>query len=146
MFFVSVIPISVWRALLSPAPRYLSGYTNRNNSNINHRASSAQPCFTFYTNSWRGSQVASGQKPFVYTTEAGLFRLEIVALATDCAYGKTTAALVMEIGCRTSKVAGNCRAYACWNKVFFFFSRKKAKTLSISRHWLVKHNPVSIII
>ena len=30
-------------ALLSPAPRYLSGHTNRNNTKINHRAS-CRPC------------------------------------------------------------------------------------------------------
>ena len=33
-------------ALLCPAPRYLSGHTNRNNTNIKHRSGSAQPCFT----------------------------------------------------------------------------------------------------
>ena len=33
-------------ALLSPAPRYLSGHTNRNNTNIKHRNSSVQPRFT----------------------------------------------------------------------------------------------------
>ena len=45
-FYISVIPISVWRAQLCPAPRYLSGHSNRNNTDIKHRASSAQPCFT----------------------------------------------------------------------------------------------------
>ena len=41
VFYVSVIPISVWTALLRSAPRYLSDHTNRNNTNIKHRASFA---------------------------------------------------------------------------------------------------------
>ena len=36
--FVSVITISIWTALLCPAPRFSSGNTNRNNTN-KHRTS-----------------------------------------------------------------------------------------------------------
>ena len=40
-FMLVLFLLSVWTALICLAPRFLSGHTNTNNTNIKHRASSA---------------------------------------------------------------------------------------------------------
>ena len=58
-FYVSAIPISLWTALLCPAPHFLFGHANRNNTKMKHRASSVLLSSALYCYlSGRGPKVA----------------------------------------------------------------------------------------